>query len=172
MPDKPSRLQWCLRQRYGIRLTKPSENLFKAYQQKSREALRSMEVNAEAGIIDWTVSASYYAKYFAVYAILCRIGAKCEIHDCTIELFAYLFRKEVSAHHIQDLRESKDERIEHQYYTSTKKVDAKTLSKKTEDFVLELEKLADGLNNQKITTLQSELKKLSTTSQHKGMARF
>lgn len=37
---------------------------------------------------------SYYAKYFAVYALFCKIGLKCEIHDCTISLFRYLFGSE------------------------------------------------------------------------------
>lgn len=61
-----------------------SENLVKAYFQKSRNALKSMEVNAQAGLAEWSVSASYYAKYFAVYSLLSKIGVKCEIHDCTI----------------------------------------------------------------------------------------
>jgi len=51
---------------------------------KSNEALKSMDVNAKAGISEWTISTSYYAKYFAIYALLSRIGIKCEIHDCTI----------------------------------------------------------------------------------------
>ena len=80
-------MKWCLKQSKGIRLVKPSENLMKAYFQKSRNALKSMEVNAKSGITEWAVSASYYAKYFAVYALLSKIGVKCEIHDCTIALF-------------------------------------------------------------------------------------
>ena len=88
-------LKWCLKQRKGVRLVKPSENLVRAYLEKSRNALRSMEVNAREGILEWAVSASYYAKYFAVYALLSKVGARCEIHDCTITLFesysAFLF---------------------------------------------------------------------------------
>ncbi len=68
MPDEKSYLKWCLKQGRGVRLVKPSENLVRAYQQKSRNALKSMEVNAREGIYEWAVSASYYARYFAVYA--------------------------------------------------------------------------------------------------------
>ena len=50
-----------------------------------------MEINAQAGLIEWAVSASYYAEYFEVYSLLSKIGVKCEIHDCTIALFDYLF---------------------------------------------------------------------------------
>jgi len=73
-------------------MVKPSESLVKAYLQKSRNALKSMEVNAQAGLGEWAVSESYYAKYFAVYSLLSKIGIKCEIHDCTIAMFEYLFR--------------------------------------------------------------------------------
>ncbi len=69
-------MKWCLKQSKGIRLTKPSENLLKAYMQKTRNALKSMEVNVKAGIVEWAVSASYYARYFAVYALLSKIGFK------------------------------------------------------------------------------------------------
>jgi uncharacterized protein (UPF0332 family) len=67
-------LKWCLNQSKGIRIVRPSDNLLKAYLRKARNALKSMEVNAEVGIIEWAVSASYYAKYFSVYALLSKIG--------------------------------------------------------------------------------------------------
>lgn len=87
MRDNSRYLKWCMKQGKGIRLTKPSENLVKAYVAESRNALKSMDVNAKAGISEWAVSASYYARYFAVYALLAKIGVKCEIHDCTIARF-------------------------------------------------------------------------------------
>lgn len=110
-------LQWCLKQNKGIRVGKPSENLMRAYRQKSRNALKSMEINAEAGLVDWAVSAGYYAEYFAVYSLLSKIGVKCEIHDCTVTLFEYLFGDIVPKETLKDLRNSKGNRIEAQYYT-------------------------------------------------------
>ncbi len=73
-------LEWCTKQKKGIKLVKGSETLQKAYVKKSQEALKSMEVNANASINEWTVSASYYAKYFVIYSLLSRMGIKCEIH--------------------------------------------------------------------------------------------
>jgi hypothetical protein len=64
MLDDEKYLRWCLKQSKGIRIVEPSENLVKAYLQKSRNALKSMEVNAQVGLVEWAVSASYYAKYF------------------------------------------------------------------------------------------------------------
>jgi len=88
-------------------MVNPSDNLTKAYLEKSRNALKSMEVNANAGITEWAISAAYYARYFAVYALLSKIGAKCEIHDCTITLFNYLFGSDVQADMVEQLRQSK-----------------------------------------------------------------
>lgn len=160
MQDNKRYLMWCLKQSKGIRLAKPSENLVRAYLEKSRNALKSMEVNAKAGIAEWAVSASYYAKYFSVYALLSKIGVKCEIHDCTIALFNYLFSDSVSPQVVQELRQSKEDRIEMQYYTREIKVNLDELIKQTKNFVLEIEKIIDSLNPERTLLLQNKLKQL------------
>ena len=152
-------LRWCLRQSKGIRLVRPSGNLAKAYLKKSRSALRSMKVNAENGIEDWAISAAYYAKYFSVYALLSNLGVKSEIHDCTIALFAYLFRGSVSPGLVEGLRRSKRDRVETQYYTGEVGLDLGEMSVETNRFVLEMEKVLDGLNTRRIAELRENLKK-------------
>jgi uncharacterized protein (UPF0332 family) len=164
MQDGKGYLKWCLKQAKGIRIVKPSDNLHKAYLRKARSAIKSMEVNAGVGITEWAVSASYYSKYFAVYALLQKIGVKCEIHDCTIELFDYLFHDSIPKQLIQELRRSKDDRIEAQYYTQEIKVDLEQLVNKTKNFVLETEKIIDALNSERIEQLQKKLKELVSSS--------
>ncbi|HKZ41790.1 MAG TPA: HEPN domain-containing protein, partial [Candidatus Hodarchaeales archaeon] len=122
--------------------------------------LRSMDVNAEAGIPEWAVSASYYARYFAVYALLQKIGVKCEIHDCTIALFEYLFGDSVPKQLIRELQQSKEYRIEAQYYTQEIKVDLDRMINETKNFVLEIEKIIDSLDTERIAQLQNRLKGL------------
>ncbi len=155
-------LKWCLDQSKGIRLIKPSNNLAKAYLQKSRNALASMEINAKAGIAEWAVSASYYAKYFVIYALLMKIGVKCEIHDCTIALFNYLFVDSIHPLVIQELKQSKKDRIEMQYYTRETKMNTDRLITQTKNFVLEVEKIYDTLSSEKITILQNKLKDMAS----------
>jgi uncharacterized protein (UPF0332 family) len=161
MPDDKRRLIWCLKQTKGIRLVQPSANLVKAYLEKSRNALKSMEVNAQASIIEWAVSASYYAKYFAVYALLSKVGVKCEIHDCTITLFEYLFSDAAPAEIIKDLRNSKEDRVETQYYTHEIRVDLEQVMLSAKRFVLEIEKVLDGLDSERIAELQKRLSALT-----------
>jgi uncharacterized protein (UPF0332 family) len=162
MQNDKRHLNWCLKQHKGIRLVTASENLVKAYQEKAKNALKSMEINAQAGLVEWAVSASYYAKYFAVYSLLSKIGVKCEIHDCTITLFEYLFCDTVSSEIIKDLRNSKENRVETQYYTQEIHVELDQVMKKTKKFVLEIDKVIDGLNSERITELQKRIKVLAS----------
>ena len=156
-------LKWCLKQGRGIRLASPSDNLMKAYLEKSHNALKSMEVNAQAELPEWAVSASYYAKYFVVYALLAKIGAKCEIHDCTIALFGYLLSAAKFHHLVRELRRSKDDRVEVQYYSRQIKVDLSDLMGQTKEFVLQVEELTDGLNPQEIADLRKRLRVLTSS---------
>jgi uncharacterized protein (UPF0332 family) len=163
MQDSRQYLKWCLRQKRGIRLIAPSDNLVKAYREKSHNALKSTEVNAQANITEWTVSASYHAKYFALYALLSKIGVRCEIHDCTIALFGYLFSTREFHHLVSELRQSKDDRVDVQYYSTQIKVNLADLLQRAKQFVLQVEELVDGLNAEKVANLQQKLRELTQT---------
>lgn len=151
-------LKWCAKQKNGIKIVPESSILQKAYLKKSEEALKSMNANAKEGINEWVVSTSYYAKYFSVYALLSRIGIKCEIHDCTIVLFEYLFSSIIPANFIQDLQQAKDDRVDAQYYTQTIRIDQKKLLSDTTNFVLEIQKIIDKLTTTEIATLRAKVK--------------
>jgi uncharacterized protein (UPF0332 family) len=119
-----------------------------------------MELNANAGIKDWSISASYYSRYFAVYSILSRIGIKCEIHDCTILVFEYLFRDLFPNELIRELKLSKEDRIEAQYYTTEVHVDIYGMIERTKRFVLETENVLDKLSTLKIKELRSRIEEV------------
>ncbi|VVB61550.1 Uncharacterised protein [uncultured archaeon] len=151
-------LKWCADKDKGIKLVAPSENLVRAYLEKSRTAIKSMELNANAGITEWAVSASYYARYFSVYAVMSKIGVKCEIHDCTIVLFAYLFGDSIPHHFIKEFKQSKDDRVDLQYYPKEVKINPEHLISQTKTFVLQIEEILDGLNSEKIEALRNKVK--------------
>src|SRR3989338_8455966 len=83
-------LKLCLTHKDGIRLVDPSQSLALAYVKKAEDSLVSMN---EINVRDWKISTAYYTMYFSLYAILSRVGIKCELHGCTIE-FANSFLKE------------------------------------------------------------------------------
>lgn len=158
MKSNKQYLKWCAKQNKGIKIIKESINLEKAYLKKAEQALKSMDINAKEGIDEWVVSTSYYAKYFSIYALLSRMGVKCEIHDCTIALFEYLFSGKIPSRYLQDLRQAKDDRIDAQYYTRVIQINQKTLITDTKDFVLKIQEIIDKLTQTEIVALQNRLK--------------
>src|SRR3989344_8580951 len=107
------KIEWCIKKKEGLSLIEPNPNLSEGYVKKAEEALESMGVNI---IKDWKISTAYYTIYFSIYALLMKIGIKCEIHSCTIE-FARQFLKEYFDHEeIEFLGDSLRARIDSQYY--------------------------------------------------------
>lgn len=154
------RISWCLRQKKGIKLVEPSDNLCAAYLEKANEALKSMQANMKLNLGEWTITTAYYAKYNAAYALLMKCGIKSEIHDCTVALVRYLFSGMLSPGAILDFGKSKEHRINIQYYVNKKltegmlKLDTDTAPQ----FVLEAERLASSLTKDKIDELRQKIK--------------
>lgn len=109
------KLVWCLRKKDGLCLIEPNSNLAEAYVKKAEDALASMRVNT---IRDWKISTAYYTLYFSLYAVLMRIGVKCEIHSCTIEFAKRLLLDYFSAEEFDFLEKSLQARIDSQYYVN------------------------------------------------------
>ncbi len=108
------KLAWCKKQKSGIKIREPSENISKEYIKKaenSLSAVQSLKDNPE-----WRISSAYYAMYFSLYAILMRIGIKCEIHSCTIEIVKTVLSDFFTKEDIQLLHNSLSARIDVQYY--------------------------------------------------------
>ena len=99
----------------GIELIEPNERLAKAYIGKAESSLKasqSLKDNRE-----WRISSLYYTMYFSVYAILIRIGVKCEIHSCTISFAKAFLNQYLDEDEISFLKRAMKARIDTQYYT-------------------------------------------------------
>lgn len=115
-------LSWCIAQNKGIRLVEPNENLFKEYIRTAEETLDVLKgIHGKSKV--WLAATKYYCEYFALYAVLMRIGIKCEIHECTIELCRLLEKAEIIPPGISKiLEEDKQLRIDNQYYLKNREV--------------------------------------------------
>lgn len=156
MADK---IQWCLRQKKGIELVKPSENLCQAYLAKAENALTSMRANE--GNPEWEISSSYYAMYFSLYAILVRIGVKCEIHSCTLEFMRVYLSKHFTHEEVTLLENSCSARIEAQYYTSHN-LDDKTreiMVNAAPDFLLKCKTILANITEKEMQNIREDLQK-------------
>ncbi len=113
-----SALEWCRAQKRGLRLTAPSSRLAAVFLGKAQSALNMLDSALGKGEMEWVAATAYYAKYFALYAILTKCGISCEIHDCTLLAMRTLFveRGKLDASLYEDILDSKDLRIDLQYY--------------------------------------------------------
>ncbi|MBI2666066.1 HEPN domain-containing protein [Candidatus Woesearchaeota archaeon] len=109
------KLAWCKKQKNGIELIEQNQNLSQEYIEKAENAL--MAVKSLEGNKEWQISSAYYAMYFSLYAILMKLGIKCEIHACTIEIMKKILAKYFSTEEINLLQKSLTARIDAQYYT-------------------------------------------------------
>ena len=142
----------------GLSLIEPNSNLAEAYIKKSEEALESMRVNI---INDWKISTAYYTLYFSLYAVLTKIGIKCEIHSCTIE-FAKKFLKEFfSEEEFDFIGDSLKARIDSQYYVDKMVPDEQynKMIKDAPDFLVKCKSILVKLNEKKINEIRMEFKK-------------
>ena len=110
-----SKIEWCLGQKRGIKIIEPNNNL-------SQQCVKSSEENLDMmrkSIGKWKSITAYYACYEAFYALLQKIGIKCEIHDCTLKLLNLIEGfDDALKNFIIDLKE---ERIDVQYYLKSPK---------------------------------------------------
>lgn len=149
------KLKWCAGKKEGLILIEPNSNLADSYIKKAEEALESMRVNI---IKDWKISTAYYTIYFSLYALLTKIGVKCEIHSCTIE-FAKRFLKNYFGEGELDFTEdSLKARIDSQYYTDRTVSDEQynKMMQKAPEFLVRCKSILIKLNEKKINEIRGK----------------
>ncbi|MEK7224354.1 MAG: HEPN domain-containing protein [Bacteroidota bacterium] len=159
--NSKSHLSWCWKQKRGIKLEDPNNNLCNAYIEKAKSALNMLDSAIEKEEIDWIATTAYYSRYFALYALLQKCGIKSEIHDCTISLMRFLFVEEkiIGEQLYNELLLSKDLRVDTQYYVTEQidKVKLKTDSAEAGNFVLKMEEIIENIASIQITKIRQKL---------------
>ena len=152
MDDK---LGWCLRQKKGLRIIDPNENLANEYIDSSEETLLILrDISGKSNM--WVATTKYYCEYFAAYALLMRFGFKSEIHECTIEFLKFLEKERIIKNISKILTMDKRLRIENQYYLKNKKVNINF--DKLRDFVLYIKDKISMISNDDIIKLRNKIK--------------
>ncbi len=149
-------LNWCKKQKSGIKLIESNSNLAKEYLLNAEETLGILrEIENKSNM--WLATTKYYCEYFAVYSVLMKLGIKSEIHECTISLVKFLegegiFRKGT----YKILERDKELRIDNQYYLKNKKVDFSY--DELLEFTLEIKEILMSLTQQRIKEVRTKLK--------------
>jgi len=109
------KINWCMRQKKGIELIEPSDNLREAYLIKAEEALDTLRTSKSR---DWKLTTAYYTIYHGIYSLLMKIGVKCESHSCTIEFTKRFLKNYFLPEDFELIDKAFSARIDSQYYIS------------------------------------------------------
>lgn len=147
------KINWCKIKKEGLALVDPNSNLASAYLSKANDALESIQLNKYD---DWKISTAYYSSYFSLYAILSKIGIKCEIHACTIEFAREFLREYFSEEDLSFIKTALKTRIDTQYYVdrSISALEVREITKKAPDFYLKCKKILSELDEKKIMSIR------------------
>lgn len=154
---------WCLKQKRGIRVIRPNENLVKEYIRKAKGSLNTMNAALQINETEWTLTTAYYARYFALYALLMKLGVKSEIHDCSIAVARLLARNEILTEElVDDVSQAKETRVDVQYYVA-KEIEQGKIRRNVESahkFVLEIERIIENITTKQIEFIRSKIESM------------
>ncbi len=154
-----NQLKWCLNVKNGLEVVEPNDNLCAAYFKKAENALNAAATLKENK--EWEVSSRYYAMYFAVYALLRKLGVKCENHVCTIEFMRVCLKDYFSSDDVDLLHKAMTARVDVQYYTD-RSVDQITYQKiKSESglFLVKCKEASKKINQETVKKIRELLLK-------------
>ena len=159
--DEAGKVRWCMKQRRGIKLEEPNDNLCEVYIKKAKSSLNMLDAAIERGEIEWIVTTAYYARYFAVYALFQKCGIKSEIHDCTLSAVKYLLVDEgvLDAMMYKDILDAKHARVDVQYYAIGAVNNEKLIEKAkgAQEFVLSVEGAMEKVDDETKQRIREKL---------------
>ncbi|MFH0752644.1 MAG: hypothetical protein V1914_03545 [archaeon] len=153
-----NKLSWCLKIKNGIELREPDEHLAEAYLKKAEDSFETMKTITSK---EWKITTAYYGMYFSAYAILMKIGVKCEIHNCTIEFIKNFLGHYFSKEEITFLSQALQARIDSQYYADREIAIGiiEEIEHEAKKFSLKCKLIAKKITKEEVSTIR---KKLST----------
>ncbi|MBU2497006.1 MAG: HEPN domain-containing protein [Nanoarchaeota archaeon] len=155
-------IRWCCKQKDGIRLIEPNENLAAAYIKMAEDALGTM--NRERNFNrTFAISACYYSMYYSFYSILMKIGIKCEIHSCTLELMKFAFSNFYSKEDVRILEKAFECRNISQYYVDkiVSEKDFNFIFSKAPYFVNKCKGILSKINEENTKQIRAKIENLN-----------
>ncbi|MFW6311958.1 MAG: hypothetical protein ACOC1K_06965 [Nanoarchaeota archaeon] len=152
------KIDWCFKKEKGIRLAESNQNLVKGYLKMAEDSIGTMQREKDKNIV-FSVSAGYYAVYYSLYAVMQKVGIKCEIHSCSIE-FMKIYLNDFYSEKDNDIVEiAFSTRNILQYYveTSVNKEDIKYVLDNAYDFFVKSRGIISILNENKINDIRKRL---------------
>ncbi|MFH0831256.1 MAG: HEPN domain-containing protein [archaeon] len=159
-------IKWCCGQKDGIRLIEPNDNLALGYIKMAEDAIGTM--SRERGYNGmFAISACYYSMYYSLYAILMKIGVKCEIHSCTLEFMKFALSEAYSSGDISIIKKAFDARSTAQYYADrvVTKEDSDFIMSKAPYFLNKSKEILSRINEKDITMIRKRIREIGGNNQ-------
>ncbi|MCK5625197.1 HEPN domain-containing protein [Candidatus Pacearchaeota archaeon] len=152
-------LKWCCKQKQGIKLIEPNDNLAQGYLKMAKNSLGTMNREKEYNLM-FAISACYYSMYYSLYSVCMKIGVKCEIHSCTLEFMKKVLTEFYSEEDVKIIKKAFDVRNIAQYYVGKVilKEDSDYILRKALSFINKSRDVLEKINEKDI----KELRKLLT----------
>jgi uncharacterized protein (UPF0332 family) len=151
-------MNWCCKQKDGIKIIEPNNNLAEGYIKMAEDALGTM--NREKNFsLRFSVSACYYSMYYSLYAVLMKIGIKCEIHSCTLKFMEEFLSEFYSKEDIKVISKAFDCRNTIQYYVDrvVQKTDSDLIILKAPFFYSKSKEILAKLNENQIKNIRERI---------------
>lgn len=157
-------IKWCLNTNHGMELVEPNENLSKAYLKKAEGSLEVSSILK--GKREWEITSAYYAQYLGIYAILMRIGVKCEIHSCTIAFMKEFLTDYFTKEDVKLISKSHKGRNDLQYYSDrsiSEELHLKIINN-TPLFLTKCKQVLSEINENEIILIRNKINKTKFTN--------
>jgi len=156
-------LKWCCKQKEGIKLIEPNDNLSLSYIKMAENALGTMNRERQFNLT-FAISACYYSMYYSLYAVLMKLGVKCEIHSCNLEFMKKLLSNFYEKEEMKVISKAFDLRNIAQYYVD------KIIDTKEVDFIMVRAPLFFNISKEVLAKINENDIKLARKSLRKFMS--
>ncbi len=152
-------VKWCLQQKNGLELIESNATMADSYLNMAEKTLPVQQAVLSSDI--WTATTTYYIFYYSLYALMLRIGIKCEIHSCSI---AFMKEHLIIFYNKKDdemLDKAFSARIDLQYYAD-RPVDAKIIEetrKHSKIFYIKTKDAIAKITEEQIASIREALNK-------------
>jgi len=154
-------LKWCCQKKEGIRLIELNENLAKGYISMAEAAIGTMNREKRFNM-QFAISACYYSMYYSLYAVLMKLGIKCEIHACTLEFIKQILPAFYSDEDIKIIYRAFNVRNTSQYYVDriVAREDIDFIISNAPYFLGKSKEILAKINEKDINKIRSEIEEL------------
>jgi uncharacterized protein (UPF0332 family) len=154
-------LNWCIKMKDGLRLIEPNKNLGVGYLKMAEEAIGTMNREKDKNL-RFSMSAGYYSIYYSLYAIMQKIGIKCEIHTCSLAFMKKFLFEFYSQDFIDLIDKAFIVRKNLQYYVNKEvnKNDIKLILDKSYDFFVLSRDLFSKLSEKEIKEIRNKFQEV------------